>query len=384
MLHVRPFLFLSFLIAATAGAPPLLAQVPRTLHYQATLVENEFPVDGAVDVGVAFYAEPTGGSPLAGWTETYTDVALVAGRLELLLGSQTPLPEALFDAPSLHLELSVDGEALPRLPVASTAFALRAGRAEAVVSGSITAEALADGAVTEAALAEGAVTAAALADASTGTPSLADAAVTGEKIAEGAVATRHLADNAVTSGKLGASAVVGDALADGAVTSPKLANGAVTAAKVAPDQLVTSLNGLKDGVRLVEGDNVDIEVESGSGAIIIEVNRGDRSSRRWKTDIVPLEEALPLVQQLRGVRYRWIESGAPDLGFVAEEVGAVVPEVVTYAPNGVDADRVDYARLVALLVEAVKAQQEQIEADRAALDDLRTRLDALERVQSLP
>jgi hypothetical protein len=372
--HVRPLLLLSVLIAATAGAPPLLAQVPRTLHYQATLVENEFPVDGAVDVGVAFYAEPTGGSPLSDWTETYTDVVLVAGRLQLLLGSQTPLPEALFDTPSLHLELAVDGEALPRLPVTSTAFALRAGRAEAVAPRSITAEALA----------EGAVTAAALADASTGTPALTDAAVTGQKIAEEAVATRHLADNAVTSGKLGTSAVVGDALANGAVTSLKLANGAVTAAKVGSGQLVTSLNGLTDGVRLIEGDNVDIEVESGSGAIIIEVDRGDRSSRRWKTDVVPLEEALPLVQQLRGVRYRWIESGAPDLGFVAEEVGTVVPEVVTYAPNGVDAETVDYARLVALLVEAVKAQQAQIEADRAALDDLRTRLDALEQATSVP
>lgn len=384
MTHARPLFFLSVLIAVTIHPPLLLAQVPRTLHYQATLVENEFPVEGAVDVGVAFYAEPTGGSPLAGWTETYTDVGLVAGRLQLLLGSQTPLPEGLFGAPSLHLELAVDGEALPRLPVASTAFALRAGRAEAVVAESITAEALAGGAVTEAALAEGAVTAAALADASAGTSALATGAVTGEKVADAAVATRHLADNAVTSGKIGASAVVGDALADGAVTSPKLANGAVTAAKVATGQLVTTLNGLTDGVRLVGGDNVQITPNAAGGTITIEATDDRRSSRRWKTDIVPLEEALALIRQLRGVRYRWAESGAPDLGFVAEEVGTVVPEVVTYAPNGVDAQTVDYARLVALLVEAVKAQQEQIEAGRAALDTLRTRLDALERATSVP
>ena len=384
MSHARLSFVLAALIVAAFCAPPLLAQVPRTLHYQATLVEGEFPVDGAVDVGVAFYAEPTGGTPLAGWTEAYTDVALTAGRLQLLLGSQTPLPDALLDAPSLHLELAVDGEALPRLPVASTAFALRAGRAEAVAPGSVAAAALAGGAVTETALAEDAVTAAALSDASVTTPALADAAVTGPKIDEGAVGTSQLADNAVTSGKLGPSAVVGTVLADGAVTSPKLANGAVTAAKVGSGQLVTSLNGLTDGVRLIEGDNVDIEVESGSGAIIIEVNRGDRSSRRWKTDIVPLERALPLVQQLRGVRYRWVDGGAPDLGLIAEEVGAVVPEVVTYAPNGVDAETVDYARLVALLVEAVKAQQAQIEADRAALDTLRTRLDALERARPTP
>jgi hypothetical protein len=62
-------------------------------------------------------------------------------------------------------------------------------------------------------------------------------------------------------------------------------------------------------------------------------------------------------------------------------VGTVVPEVVTYAPNGVDAETVDYARLVALLVEAIKAQQLQIDADRAALDAIHARLEALERAR---
>jgi hypothetical protein len=250
---------LAILLATAVLAAPASAQVPRTLHYQATLVEDDVPAEGPVDVDVAFYDAETDGSRLAGWTEAYTDVPLDAGRLQLLLGSQVPLPEAVFEVPSLYLELAVDGEVLPRLPVASTAFALRAGVAEAVTAGSIPADALVEGAVTRAALAEGAVTAAALDPASVTTPALADAAVTGEKIGEGAVATSHLADNAVTSGKLGPSAVVGDVLADAAVTSPKLANGAVTASKVASGQLVTSLNGLTDGVRLIEGDNVDIE-----------------------------------------------------------------------------------------------------------------------------
>jgi len=357
------------------------AQVPSTLHYQATLVEGDVPAEGTVDVAVAFYAEDTGGSPLAGWTEDYSDVPLSAGRLQLLLGSQTPLPDALFETQSLYLEIAVDGEVLPRLPVASTAFALRAGVAETVVPGGVAPEALRAGAVTERALADGAVSAEGLGDESVSTRALADDAVTIDKVADAAVSTAQLADGAVTSAKLGPSAVVGEILADGAVTTPKLANGAVTTAKVGSGQLVTSLNGLTDGVRLIEGDNIDIEVEAGSGAIIIEADRGNRSSRRWKTDVVPLENALSLVQQLQGVRYQWIENETPDLGFIAEEVGDVVPEVVTYAPNGVDAETVNYARLVALLVEAVKEQQAQIEADRGALGDLRTRLEALERAQ---
>jgi hypothetical protein len=45
---------------------------------------------------------------------------------------------------------------------------------------------------------------------------------------------------------------------------------------------------------------------------------------------------------------------------IAEEVGAVIPEVVTYEDNGKDAKGVDYSRLTALLIEAVKQQQKQI------------------------
>ena len=377
-------LVVALLVAAIPLAVHSLAQVPRTLYYQATLVENEFPVDGPVDVEVAFFNARTGGSPVADWREAYTDVALTAGRIQLLLGSQTPLPDALFAASDLFLELTIDGEALPRLPVASTAFALRAGVAESVVPGGVAAGALGEAAVTSGALADGAVTAGALAEESVTTPALAEAAVTDDKIADGAVSTVHLADGAVTSNKLGVRAVVGSVLADGAVNTPKLANGAVTAAKVATGQIVTTLNGLTDGVRLVEGDNIRIIPNFSGGTITIEAEDGDRSSRRWKTDVAPMGDALALVRQLRGVRYRWIDTGEDDLGLIAEEVGEVLPEIVTYGPDGVDAERVKYARLVAVLIEAVKAQQAQIEADRAAFEALRARIDALERVRSTP
>lgn len=372
----------ALLVTIVLGASPALAQVPRVLHYQATLLEEDFPVEGTVDVNVAFYADSTGGSPIAGWEESYTDVQLTAGRLELLLGSQTPFPDELFETSPLYLEIAVNGDALPRLPVASTAFALRADVAETVAPGGISADALAEGAVSSSSLAEGAVTAPALADGSITPRALAEAAVTGGKIAEGTVGTSHLSNDAVTSAKLGPSAVVGEILADGAVNTNKLSNGAVTASKVATGELVTNLNGLTDGVRLVGGNNVSITPDADAGTITIEASpRWDLSSRRWKTDIETLDDPLALVEQLRGVRYQWKKSGAPDIGLIAEEVGKVVPEVVTYESNGVDAKRVNYAHLVALLIEGIKAQQAQIEADRALLENLRTRIEALEAAQ---
>jgi len=91
------------------------------------------------------------------------------------------------------------------------------------------------------------------------------------------------------------------------------------------------------------------------------------SSRRWKTNIQLLRNALSTVEQLRGVSYELKDSGRHEIGVIAEEVGAVVPEVVTYEENGKDARGVDYSRLTALLIEAVKQQQREIHQQKAAL-----------------
>jgi len=89
------------------------------------------------------------------------------------------------------------------------------------------------------------------------------------------------------------------------------------------------------------------------------------SSRRWKTNIETLHAALEQVLQLRGVSYDSANSGKHEIGVIAEEVGAVVPEVVSW--NGDAAQGVDYSRLVALLIEATKEQQAEIQQQREQL-----------------
>jgi trimeric autotransporter adhesin len=91
------------------------------------------------------------------------------------------------------------------------------------------------------------------------------------------------------------------------------------------------------------------------------------SSRRWKTNIQTLPDALSKVERLRGVSYNLKDSGKHEIGVIAEEVGQVVPEVVSYEANGRDARGVDYSRLTALLIEAVKEQHKEISALRAQL-----------------
>jgi chromosome segregation ATPase len=95
-----------------------------------------------------------------------------------------------------------------------------------------------------------------------------------------------------------------------------------------------------------------------------------------------LPNALSKVEQLRGVSYDLKDSGKHEIGVIAEEVGAVVPEVVTYEDNGKDARGVDYSRLTALLIEATKEQQalihkqqQQISAQQAKMKAEETRID---------
>ncbi len=94
------------------------------------------------------------------------------------------------------------------------------------------------------------------------------------------------------------------------------------------------------------------------------------SSRRWKENIKPLKGALEKVLRLQGVSYDWKANGKHDIGFIAEEVGKIIPEVVDFEANGVDARSVDYARLVALLIEGMKEQQKQIEELRGVVQSL--------------
>lgn len=86
-----------------------------------------------------------------------------------------------------------------------------------------------------------------------------------------------------------------------------------------------------------------------------------RSSKRYKENIRTLNNAVGTIEQLRGVSFNWKNTGKPSIGLIAEEVGEVLPELVEYEANGEDAISLDYDKLTALLVEAVKAQQQQID-----------------------
>ena len=104
------------------------------------------------------------------------------------------------------------------------------------------------------------------------------------------------------------------------------------------------------------------------------------SSVRWKTNIEPIQDPLVMVGRLRGVTFDWDEDhgGHHDVGMIAEEVGQVLPEIVSWEQDRVYAHGMDYARLTPLLVEAIKALHARHETLRTENEDLRQRIDALE------
>ena len=127
----------------------------------------------------------------------------------------------------------------------------------------------------------------------------------------------------------------------------------------------TGTNAVRVGIGTATPSNV-FTIAQGAGQAISD-GWSVYSSRRWKTNIDTLHGALEKVGQLRGVSYDLKTNGRHEMGVIAEEVGAVIPEVVTWDKNGKDAQGVDYSRLTALLIEATKEQQALIQKQQEQL-----------------
>ena len=96
------------------------------------------------------------------------------------------------------------------------------------------------------------------------------------------------------------------------------------------------------------------------------------SDSRLKDNIITIGGALDKIKSLRGVSYTWNagkKKGKQDIGLIAQEVEEIIPEVVKDKKmplmDGIDPDEtyktIDYEKIIAVLIEAVKDQQTQID-----------------------
>jgi len=94
------------------------------------------------------------------------------------------------------------------------------------------------------------------------------------------------------------------------------------------------------------------------------------SDSTLKTNIEPIQNSLDKVNKLNGVLFDWNEKAEEkygkvgrEAGVIAQEVEAVLPEVVTTRDDGTKAVR--YEKLVPLLIEAIKELNKKVEAKNA-------------------
>ena len=96
-------------------------------------------------------------------------------------------------------------------------------------------------------------------------------------------------------------------------------------------------------------------------------NFNTTSDQTLKTNVETLSGSLDAVKSLRGVSFDWLENGGSEIGVIAQEVEAVLPDVVSTNDEGIKS--VKYGNMVALLIEAMKEQQLRIEALEAKLGE---------------
>jgi hypothetical protein len=123
----------------------------------------------------------------------------------------------------------------------------------------------------------------------------------------------------------------------------------------------------------------------GSGAYVGAVNRTSDGSLtyatsdiRSKENINTLNNSLHSVMNLRGISFTW--ENEPEMGkrigFIAQEVEQVIPELVFTNPaDGLKG--VNYAEMTAVLVEAMKEQQHQIEFYKSQLQSLQEEVEQI-------
>ena len=155
------------------------------------------------------------------------------------------------------------------------------------------------------------------------------------------------------------SANVGGLVASGSVRNTS--TGAATAVMIhVADASNTKFQVLNDGEVLAR-DNITA-FTTGFTSI---------SDKRLKTDIQPISESLDKIVRLKPTGFTWIEKQEKDIGFIAQEVEEVIPELIHETRGFIDIDSeeqddtlyksISYDKLTIYLVDAIKELTKRVE-----------------------
>jgi hypothetical protein len=111
------------------------------------------------------------------------------------------------------------------------------------------------------------------------------------------------------------------------------------------------------------GEQKEVMKINGNGVTCI--NLTQTSDGRLKKAIQPIQNVLDKIVSLKGVTYQWKDPKMgenTEVGLIAQDVEDIFPEVVANDKEGNKS--IAYGKMVAPLIEAIKEQQQQIEALR--------------------
>ncbi len=135
MIRIRRLAALVVAVAAGSAtvAGPAAAAVPTQTAIEGVLLSSGGgpAADGNYTVTVGIYSAETGGNPV--WAESGVTVAAKGGQFSYQLGAKTPLAAAALSLPAAWIGIQIGSDPeLPRKPLGSSPFALRAAVAEAL------------------------------------------------------------------------------------------------------------------------------------------------------------------------------------------------------------------------------------------------------------
>ena len=130
------------------------------------------------------------------------------------------------------------------------------------------------------------------------------------------------------------------------------------------------------------GANLELRFWNGS-------NEGSlNSSGAWvnasdvslKENIADIEYGIDTVKSLKPRKYTMKEGGNSEIGFVAQEMETVIPEIVTTSenPDGDEIKGISYGQLTSVLTKALQEAIAKIETLETENTAIKARLDALE------
>ena len=108
--------------------------------------------------------------------------------------------------------------------------------------------------------------------------------------------------------------------------------------------IITSLGQLEIAGPLTVNGNINVS------GIVTAQDFDALSDRNYKENVTTIDSALSKVEQLRGVKFSWKETGLPSYGVIAQELQEVLPELV----HGDDPKTVNYNGIIGVLIESIK------------------------------